>query len=245
MTIEEAIRQHHDNNIKLANEISEIALEKVVNQIKELKMECDSLKARQAEFESIVADKIKANILECDLDKYVLFNSRTKEELYYGGNINWVKTTEVHNCIITSTEETITQLAIEQTNCKIYPPKTLLMAMYGQGKTRGQIAKLMISAATNQACAAILLNEEVSCLDFIYELLHIKYESIRAMAQGGNQANLNLRLVGAITVILPPIDLQNQFAEKVQAIEHQKELIKKSIKEVETLFDSRMDYYFN
>lgn len=50
-------------------------------QFKNLAMECDSLKARQAEFESIVADKIKANILECDLDKYVLFNSRTKEEL--------------------------------------------------------------------------------------------------------------------------------------------------------------------
>lgn len=81
MTIKEAIRQHHEDNIKLANEISEIALEKVVSQTKELKMECDSLKARQAEFESIVADKIKANILECDLDKYVLFNSRTKEEL--------------------------------------------------------------------------------------------------------------------------------------------------------------------
>lgn len=79
--IEEAIRQHHENNIKLANEISEIALEKVIEQIKTLQMECDSLKARQAEFESIVADKIKANILECDLDKYVLFNSRTKEEL--------------------------------------------------------------------------------------------------------------------------------------------------------------------
>lgn len=45
--------------------------------------------------------------------------------------------------------------------------------------------------------------------------------------------------------ILPPISLQNQFAEKVQAIEHQKELIKQSIKEVETLFNSRMDYYFN
>lgn len=45
--------------------------------------------------------------------------------------------------------------------------------------------------------------------------------------------------------ILPPISLQNQFAEKVQAIEHQKDLIKQSIKEVETLFNSRMDYYFN
>ena len=81
MTIEEAIRQHHEDNIKLANEISEIALEKVIEQIKTLQMECNSLKARQAEFESIVADEIKANILECDLDKYVLFNSRTKEEL--------------------------------------------------------------------------------------------------------------------------------------------------------------------
>lgn len=81
MTIEEAIRQHHEDNIKLANEISEIALEKIIEQVKTLQMECDSLKARQAEFESIVADKIKANILECDLDKYVLFNSRTKEEL--------------------------------------------------------------------------------------------------------------------------------------------------------------------
>ena len=46
-------------------------------------------------------------------------------------------------------------------------------------------------------------------------------------------------------VPIPPLDLQNQFAEKVQAIEHQKELIKQSIKEVETLFNSRMDYYFN
>lgn len=45
--------------------------------------------------------------------------------------------------------------------------------------------------------------------------------------------------------ILPPISLQNQFAEKIKVIEHQKELIKQSIKEVETLFNSRMDYYFN
>ena len=46
-------------------------------------------------------------------------------------------------------------------------------------------------------------------------------------------------------ICIPPIDMQNQFAEKVQAIEHQKELIRKSLKEVETLFNSRMDYYFN
>lgn len=48
-----------------------------------------------------------------------------------------------------------------------------------------------------------------------------------------------------IKYICPPLSLQQQFAEKVEAIEHQKELIKQSIKEVETLFNSRMDYYFN
>ena len=171
--------------------------------------------------------------------------NRKKEDLYYGGDINWVKTTEVHNCEIINTEETITQLAIEETNCKIYPPNTLLMAMYGQGKTSGQIAKLKIRAATNQACAAIMLDEKVSNLDFIYTLLLIKYEDIRAMAQGGNQANLNMKLVGSIPIIIPSLELQIQFASKIEAIERQKALIQQSITETETLFDSRMDFWFS
>lgn len=171
--------------------------------------------------------------------------SRLKEDLYYGGGIPWVKTTEVQNCDITKTEETITKLAIEETNCKLYPSGTLLMAMYGQGKTRGQIAKLKISATTNQACAAIMLNETICNLEYIYELLFINYDNIRAMAQGGNQANLNLKLVSSIPIILPPLSLQQAFATKIEAIEKQKELIKKSIEEVETLFNSRMEYYFN
>ena len=170
--------------------------------------------------------------------------SREKEELYYGGDISWVKTTEVQNCDITKTEETITQMAIEQTNCRIYPPDTLLMAMYGQGKTRGQIAKLRIHAATNQACAAISLNFNICNLDYIYELLRINYDYIRAMAQGGNQANLNMKLVASIPIILPPLSLQQEFAEKVESIERQKALIRQSIDEVQTLFDYTMDKYF-
>ena len=170
--------------------------------------------------------------------------SREKEELYYGGDISWVKTTEVHNCDITKTEETITQMAIEQTNCRIYPPDTLLMAMYGQGKTRGQIAKLRIHAATNQACAAISLNFNICNLDYIYELLRINYDYIRAMAQGGNQANLNMKLVASIPIILPPLSLQQEFAEKVESIERQKALIRQSIDEVQTMFDYTMDKYF-
>ena len=170
--------------------------------------------------------------------------SRDKEDIYFNGNIAWVKTTEVNNCEILNTEEKITQLAIEQTNCKIYPPQTILMAMYGQGKTRGQIAILKIHAATNQACAAILLDNAICNTNFIFELLHIKYEDIRSMAQGGNQANLNMKLVGSIPIPLPPLSLQQSFASKIEAIEAQKALITKSMEETQRLFDSRMDYWF-
>jgi type I restriction enzyme S subunit len=171
--------------------------------------------------------------------------SRTKENLYYGGNIPWVKTTEVCYQDIYDTEEKITPLAIKETNCKVYPVGTLLMAMYGQGKTRGQVAKLMVEAATNQACAAIQVDNKNIHIDYLYALMLIEYDSIRAMAQGGNQANLNMKLVGSIPVPLPPLSLQQEFADKIQAIESMKVKVRQSLKESETLFNSRMDFYFS
>ncbi len=71
------------------------------------------------------------------------------------------------------------------------------------------------------------------------------YNVIRSGMGGAAITRLTIAKINKIRIPLPPIDLQNQFAERVQTIEHQKELIKQSIKEVETLFNSRMDYYFN
>ena len=64
-------------------------------------------------------------------------------------------------------------------------------------------------------------------------------------AKGATMLNLNSKIIENVPMLFPSLDLQNQFASKIEAIEHQKELIKQSIKEVETLFNSRMDYYFN
>jgi type I restriction enzyme S subunit len=50
--------------------------------------------------------------------------------------------------------------------------------------------------------------------------------------------------IGTINILVPPLPLQQAFAEKVKAIEQQKELINQSIKDVQTLFDAKMDYYF-
>ena len=64
------------------------------------------------------------------------------------------------------------------------------------------------------------------------------------MAKGCNQANLNLKVVSSIPIPLPPLSLQQAFAAKIEAIEKQKELVKRSIAETETLLASRMQHYF-
>ena len=68
---------------------------------------------------------------------------------------------------------------------------------------------------------------------------------LRQEGRGCNISNINQKILSSLTVIMPPIELQTEYVQKVKVIEHQKELIKQSIKEVETLFNSRMDYYFN
>lgn len=162
---------------------------------------------------------------------------------YYEGSIPWVKSTEVCNCIIDSTEEHISEIAITETNCTLYPKGSILMAMYGQGKTRGQIAILNIEATTNQAVAAILPSDKCNKL-FMFQYLHLMYENIRSMARGGNQANLNLSLVKSILIPLPPLPLQQQFAQRIEAIEAQKAQVKAAIEKLETLLAARMQYWF-
>lgn len=170
--------------------------------------------------------------------------SRKREQEFYNGSINWAKTTEVKGKYIFDTEERITELALVESNCKVYPIGTILLAMYGQGKTRGNVGFLKIEAATNQACATIPPNEELIQV-FLYELLKNSYEYLRGLARGGNQENLNLNIVGNIKIIIPPISLQSLFVNRIDVIEQQKTLINKSIDEVQLLFDYTMDRYFN
>ena len=130
-----------------------------------------------------------------------------KNSNYYGGNIPWVKSTEVNYCELYNTEEHITEQALQESNCSIYPSGTILLAMYGQGTTRGRTAILKTSAAVNQAIAAIRVNDEIESV-FLYNLLKVCYDYIRNLAVGGNQHNLNLKLVSSIPIVRPPMDLQ-------------------------------------
>jgi len=80
---------------------------------------------------------------------------------FYKGHINWFKTGELKDCYVEDSEEQITNEAIENSSAKLFPPETVLMAMYGDGRTITSLGILRKQAASNQACCAMIPNREV------------------------------------------------------------------------------------
>lgn len=139
--------------------------------------------------------------------------SRAKSE-YWNGNIPWVKTTQIQNCEINESDvdEWITEEGLKNSSAKMVPAGTLLMAMYGQGKTRGQVGVLTFNATINQACAAIELSKDCE-KTFVYQTLLFKYQQIRGMSNTGGQENLSAGLIKEIPLHLPPLPEQKAIAD--------------------------------
>lgn len=169
---------------------------------------------------------------------------RGNSDFWEGGDIPWVKTTEVNNKRIEGTSEFITKRALEVNNLKIFPENTVIIAMYGQGKTRGQSALLTFPSTCNQACAAVLPNDKYNHL-FLWNQLLLQYENLRALGRGGNQPNLNLTLVREFKIINPPIVLQEEYANIVEKIDKQKDLLSDSLEQINTLYNSLLQKAFN
>lgn len=157
--------------------------------------------------------------------------SRARKE-YYDGTIPWIKTGEVINDIIFETEEKITEEAIKNSSAKIYPKDSLIIAMYGQGQTRGRTAKLGIDASTNQACAVLFNIDNSKILtDYLWIYLMGEYERMREMASGNNQPNLNAQMIKDYKVIIPPLEIQEKIIKSINSIKSQiKELNNISVK---------------
>ncbi|WP_394906085.1 restriction endonuclease subunit S [uncultured Mesonia sp.] len=166
-----------------------------------------------------------------------------KIDKYWGGKIPWVKTGEVKSKLILDTEEKITQDGLLNSSCKLYEKGSIIIAMYGQGKTRGQVGLLGIDATTNQACAVLQPSSKMNST-FLYEFLKMSYDTLRNLGRGGNQPNLNSGLIKNFQTINPPINLQNQFAEKIALIEQQKDLAKQELQESEDLFQALLQKAF-
>lgn len=129
---------------------------------------------------------------------------------YYDGHIPWIKTGEVLDDIIYDTEEKITQEAIDNSSAKVYPAGSIVIAMYGQGLTRGRTAKLGIDATTNQACLVLYnIDTDKVLPDYLWYYLQGEYHRLRALAYGNNQPNLNAGIINNYPIVIPPIESED------------------------------------
>ncbi len=126
-----------------------------------------------------------------------------KNPEYWDGDIPWITTTLIDGSEIFEANEFITQNGLKGSSAKWCKAGTILMAMYGQGKTRGKVALLGIDATINQACAAIELSELCS-KEYVLHLLISKYEQIRELSNSGGQENLSSGIIKRLEVLIPP-----------------------------------------
>ena len=142
---------------------------------------------------------------------------KSESKFYENGNIPWITSSLTNNEYIENAEYFITEYAIENTSLTLYPKNTLILAMYGQGKTRGQISEILIPATINQACAAIELFLDDEYFRKYIKLFHNwNYNNVRKEASGSAQPNLNLGKVQSTVIPLPPLAEQKRIVAAIE-----------------------------
>ena len=229
LKIDDYVKKFDVKDIEYANQVNiSIQLDKLDKIIckynEEIKMLDDLIKARFVEMFGDIHNSKLYPYVNIDSITTVLSGGtpdRKVEEYWDNGSIRWVKTTELQNCVITDTEERITQAGMDNSSAKIVPIGSVLIAMYGQGKTRGMTGYLAVECTTNQACACILPTKKINQI-FLWKYMILSYDKLRNMAKGGNQPNLNIGLIKKFPILFPPIELQNEFADFVRQIDKSK-----------------------
>ena len=160
------------------------------------------------------------------------------------GLIPWLSSGEVNKYRIYETDSKITQEGYDHTSTKMVPAHTVVLAMAGQGKTRGTAAMAEISLCTNQSICSLVNNEKINP-EFLLALLKNQYDELRAASNGAEgRGGLNLKIIGSFPIYIPPIELQNDFARFVELIDKSRFIVQSQIKDLQELLDSKMDEYF-
>ena len=136
--------------------------------------------------------------------------SRQNNEYYENGTIKWIKTGDLKNKNLYDASEYITEDALNNSSAKLFPPETVLIAMYGA--TIGACSILKTEAASNQACAA-LLPSEYYIPEFMYYYITFRKKDIVSKAVGGAQPNISAGFLKEYEIPLPPLETQKKIVE--------------------------------
>ena len=137
--------------------------------------------------------------------------SRARPEYFMDGTIDWVKSQELLDGFVLSTEERITERAILESSAKLFPANSVLVALYGA--TIGKLAILSRDAATNQACCAVLPKLKSFGREFAYLTLFVNREKIISMRLGAAQQNISQVLLRGLECLKPKDELVSHFSK--------------------------------
>ena len=169
---------------------------------------------------------------------------RSNGEFWANGTIPWLKTEQLGEKYIFDTNEYITEKALQEANVKLFPENTLSIAMYGEGKTRGNVSILKRPMATNQACCNIELDSEKVSPEYVYYFLKTQYENLRGLSSGIRK-NLNTNAIKNFVIRLPEnLKTQQSIAAVLSALDKKIALNKQINARLEQMAKTLYDYWF-
>lgn len=169
--------------------------------------------------------------------------SKVKPEYWNNGNINWMNSSEVNKKYIYEVENKITKIGLDNSNTKILPINTIMIALNGQGKTRGIVAILKIESCCNQSLAGFICKEGTN-YQFLFFFLQNMYDDLRNITGDGSRTGLNLNILRKLKIILPPLKEQEKIAEILSAWDDGIETLEKLIEQKEILKKATMQKLF-
>lgn len=156
----------------------------------------------------------------------------TKKEYYENGTIPWLVSGDIHSEEIFDCDGRITQEGLESSNAKLLPKDSVMIALNGQGKTRGTVAVLRFEATCNQSLVSILPNDEETLLvEYLFVCLRGMYKAIRNLTGDKQRSGLNMPIIKKIKIPMAPINIQKEI---VQKIEEERKVIEGNKKLIET-----------
>ena len=163
----------------------------------------------------------------------------TKIPSYWdNGNIPWMSSGEVHKGRVQDTDAKITQQGYDGCSTKMVPIHSIVIALAGQGKTRGTVAINDIELCTNQSLCAIVPNEEVN-YEYLFHNLRGRYKELRSMSGDvDGRGGLNLKHIQSIKVIVPPMSEQMKFVSIARQADKSKFELRKSIEAIDKVIKS-------
>lgn len=136
----------------------------------------------------------------------------TLNSAYWGGEIPWMSSGELHLKRVQDVEGRITKLGLNNSSTKIIPLRCVLIGLAGQGKTRGTAAINLIELCTNQSIAAIFPNKSFNS-EYLFHNLDARYDELRELSTGdGGRGGLNLKIIKSIDILFPSLEEQDAIA---------------------------------